>query len=65
MLCREKGHHWRDCPQPLRQALQKAKDREGIDEQRLNASGDSGAKGVRSPREMAQSQKPNLAPGQK
>ena len=49
--CREKGHCWRDCPQPLRQALQKAKDREGIDEQRLNASWGQWSQGsLQSPR---------------
>ena len=63
--CRETGHRWRDCPQPLRPALQKAKDREGVDEQRLNASGDSGMKGARGPPKMAQNQKPSPAPGQK
>ena len=47
--CQEPGHYWRDCPCPLRQALQKAKDCDGSNEQRLNASGDSGAKGARSP----------------
>ena len=39
--CQEPGHHWRECPHPLRQALQKAKDCDGIDEQRLNTSGDN------------------------
>ena len=42
--CKETGHHWRECPHPLIQALQKAKDQDGIDKQRLNASGHSGAK---------------------
>ena len=27
--CRETGHHWRECPHPLRQALHKAKDWDG------------------------------------
>ena len=62
--CRETGHHERECPHPLRQALQKAKDRDGIDEQRLNASGDSGAKGAHGPPKAAQNQKPTLAQGQ-
>ena len=62
--CREPSHHWRECPHPLRQALQKAKDHDGIDEQRLNTSGDSGAKGAHSPPKVAQNQKPTLAQGQ-
>ena len=62
--CRESGHQWRDCPQPLRPALQKAKECEGIDEQRLNASGDSGIKRAHGPLKLAQNQKPNPAPGQ-
>ena len=62
--CRETGHHWRECPRPLRQALQKAEDWDGIDKQRLNASGDSGAKGVHSPLKAAQNQMPSLAQGQ-
>ena len=62
--CREPGHRWRECPHPLRQALQKAKDCNGIDEQRLNTSGDSGAKGAHGPPKAAQNQKPTLAQGQ-
>ena len=62
--CRETGHCWRECPRPLRQALQKAKDRDGIDEQRLNASGDSGAKGAHSPPKAVQNQKLTPAQGQ-
>ena len=61
---RETGHHWRECPRPLRQDLQKAKDHDGTDEQRLNASGDRGAKGAHSPLKAAQNQKPTLAQGQ-
>ena len=63
--CREPGYHWRECPHPLRQALQKAKDHDGIDEQRLNASGDSGAKGGYGPPKVAQNQKPTPAQAQK
>ena len=40
--CRESGHHWQECTWPLKAALQKAKGREGIDEKRLNTSGDGG-----------------------
>ena len=62
--CRETGHHWRECPCPQRQALKKAKHHDGIDEQRLNASGDSGAKGPHSPLKATQNQKPTSAQGQ-
>ena len=63
--CQEPGHHWRDCPHPLRQALQKAKDWDGINEQKLNASGDSRTKGAHGPPNAAQNQKPTQAQGQK
>ena len=62
--CWEPCHHWIECPCPLRQALQKAKDCDGIDEQRLNASGDSGAKRAHSPTKVAQNQKLTPAQGQ-
>ena len=62
--CREPSHHWRECSCPLRQVLQKARDHDGIDEQRLNASGDSGAKGANSPPKAAQNQKLTQAQGQ-
>ena len=55
--CWKPGHCWR-------QSLQKAKDRDGIDEHRLNTSGDSGAKGTHSPLKAAQNQKPTPAQGQ-
>ena len=58
--CWEPSHHWRECPCPLRQALQKAKDRDGINEQR-----DSGAKEAHSPLKAAQNQKPTPTQGQK
>ena len=45
--CKEMGHMWRQCPQPLRDDLQRAKDREGLDHRRLNRSGEGGAKGGR------------------
>ena len=61
---RETSHHWRECPHPLRQASQKAKDWDGIDKQRLNASGDSEAKEAHGPPKEAQNQKPTLAQGQ-
>ena len=43
--CKENGHMWRQCPQTLREDLQRAKDREGLDHRRLNRSGEGGAKG--------------------
>ena len=63
--CWEPSHHWGDCPHPLRQALQKAKDHDGIDEQRLNASGDGGTKGAHGPLKVAQNKKLTPAQGQK
>ena len=45
--CKEMGHMWRQCPQPLRDDLQQAKDREGLDHRCLNRSGEGGAKGGR------------------
>ena len=63
--CLEPSHHWRECPHPLRPALQKAKDCDGINEQRLNTSWDSGAKGAHSPPKAAQNQKPTPAQVQK
>ena len=44
--CKKAGHAWRHCTEPLRPALQEIKDWTGIDNERLNASGDKGNKGA-------------------
>ena len=62
--CQEPSYHWKESPHPLRQALQKAKDHDQIDEQRVNASEDSGAKGAHGPLKVAQNQKPTRVQGQ-
>ena len=43
--CKECGHQWRQCPQALREDLQRAKNREGLNHKCLNKSGEGIAKG--------------------
>ena len=55
--CRDEGHHWRNCDQPLRPALQEIKDKIGIDSDRLNVFGDDGGKGAAVPKKDQKGQK--------
>ena len=48
--CKEEGHQWRQCPRKLREDLRQVLDRQGINDKRLNRSGDGGIKGGRNPR---------------
>ena len=47
--CRDEGHRWCNCKQPLRPALQEIKDKIGVDGDRLNVFGDDGGKGAAFP----------------
>ena len=47
--CKKAGHTWQHCTEPLRPALQEIKDQTGIDNKRLNASGDGRNKGAVTP----------------
>ena len=47
--CKEPGHQWHQCIQPLRPVLQEIKDRVGQDGDRLNVFGDGGNKGAATP----------------
>ena len=54
--CREPGHCLGECSHPLRLVLQKVKNCDGINEQRLNTSGDNRTKGANTPPKAAQNQ---------
>ena len=55
--CRGEGHHWRQCPDPLRPALQEIKDQVGKEGDRLNVFGDDGGKGAAVPKKDQKGQK--------
>ena len=55
--CRDEGHCCRSCPQPLRSALQKIKDKVGQDGDQLNVFGDDGGKGAAVPNKDLKGQK--------
>ena len=44
--CREEGHHWADCTQPLKESLEQVKERANHKKQVLNWDGGAGAKGA-------------------
>ena len=48
--CKKSEHVWRNCPEPLKPALQEIKDSVGAHSDRLNTSGDGGNKGAALPR---------------
>ena len=48
--CKEEGHQWRRCPGKLREDLCRVLEQQGIDDKRLNKSGDGGTKGGRNSR---------------
>ena len=59
--CRDEGHRWRNCEQPLRPALQEIKEKCGTDGDRLNVFGDDGGKGAAIPKKDQKGQKGKTA----
>ena len=59
--CRNEGHRWRDCTEPLRPALQEIKDKIGPDGDRLNVFGDNWGKGAAIPKKDQKGQKGKAA----
>ena len=59
--CKEEGHQWRQCNRRLREDLRKVLERPGVDDKRLNRSGDGGKKGGRNPRREAAARTPEPA----
>ena len=59
--CRNEGHRWANCTEPLRPALQEIKDRIGRDGDRLNVFGDDGSKGAAIPKKDQKGQKGKTA----
>ena len=59
--CRDEGHHWCNCTQPLRPALQEIKDKIGQDGDWLNVFGDDGGKGAGIPKKDQKGQKGKVA----
>ena len=55
--CRGEGHHWQQCPDPLRPALQEIKDQVGKEGERLNIFGDDRGKGATIPKKDQKGQK--------
>ena len=55
--CRAEGHRWRQCPDPLRPALQEIKDKVGKEGDRLNVFGDDGERGAAVPKKDQRGQK--------
>ena len=47
--CREEGHRWADCTEPLKESLKQAKERANHKKQALNQDGRAGAKGAQPP----------------
>ena len=48
--CKEEGHRWADCTEPLKESLKQAKERVNHKKQALNRDGGAGAKGARPPK---------------
>ena len=57
----DEGHHWCNCDQPLRPALQEIKDKIGADGDRLNIFGDDGGKGAAVPKKDQKGQRGKVA----
>ena len=47
--CKDKGHQWRACPQPLREEMKRYKEKLAQREHQLNRNGGPGAQGGRVP----------------